>query len=105
MVNDYAAGFDVVYHDAGEREIRAVVLYANASKLYVDAKHTVEIGHDEALDLCKKGFLRVFDTDTFYAVTSFKDSDGTLTVGYNSTTATVTNAKAAMFSEEPDLEA
>lgn len=84
--------FDTVYHDAGEREIRAVVLYANANKLYVDSKHTTEVGHDDAFDLCKKGFLRVFDTDTFYAVTSFKEVEGTLTVGYgDSKTATVTD--------------
>lgn len=84
--------FKTVYHDAGEREIRAVVLYANASKLYVDAEHTEEIDHDTALDLCEKGFLRVFDTDTFYAVTSFKEATGTLTVGYGaSKTATVTD--------------
>lgn len=82
--------FETVYNDAGEREIRAVVLYANANKLYIDAEHETEVSHDEALDLCKKGFLRVFDTDTFYAVTSFKDASGTLTVGYGSKTATVT---------------
>lgn len=82
-----------VYHDAGEREIRAVVLYANASKLYTTAKHDVEIDHDTALDLCQKNFLRIFDTDTFYAVTSFKDADGALTVGYGaSKTATVAAA-------------
>lgn len=82
-----------IYNDAGEREIRAVVLYANANKLYVDAKHTEEVTHDVAFDLCEKGVLRVFDTDTFYAVTSFKDADGTLTVGYGaSKTATVTAA-------------
>lgn len=84
--------YKTIYHDAGEREIRAVVLYTNASKLYIDAKHTTEVSHDGALDLCQKGFLRVFDTDTFYTVTSFKDSDGTLTVGYGaSKTATVTD--------------
>lgn len=86
------SGLDVVYHDAGEREIRAVNVYANTSKLYTDAKHTTEIGHDLALELCEKGFLRVFDTDTFYVVTSFKDASGTLTVGYGaSKTATVTD--------------
>lgn len=80
-----------VFNDAGEREIRAVVLHANASKLYTTAKHDVEIDHDTALDLCQKNILRIFDTDTFYAVTSFKDADGTLTVGYGaSKTATVT---------------
>lgn len=85
------SGLDVIYHDMGEREIRAVNLYANASKLYTDKEHTTEASHDLALELCEKGFIRIFDTDTFYTVTSFKDSAGTLTVGYNSTTATVTD--------------
>ena len=86
------SGLDVVYHDAGEREIRAIVVYANASKLYTDAEHENEIAHDLALELCEKGFLRVFDTDTFYAPTSFKEASGTLTVGYGaSKTATVTD--------------
>lgn len=98
------AGFDVKYHDFGEREVRAVTLYANASKLYVDAEHTVEATSEDVLDLCEKGFLRVFDTDTFYAVTSFKESDGTVTVGYNSTTATVSPALAAAASVEPEAE-
>lgn len=86
------SGLDVVYHDAGEREICAVNVYANASKLYTDAEHEHEITHDLAFELCEKGFLRIFDTDTFYAVTSFKDAAGTLTVGYGaSKTATVTD--------------
>lgn len=84
--------FETVWHDAGEREIRAIVLYANTSKLYVDAEHTTEVTYAEALALCRKGFLRVFDTDTFYTPTSFKDASGTLTVGYGSSkTATVTD--------------
>lgn len=83
----------VIYNDAGEREIRAVVLYANTNKLYVDAAHKTEVAHDVAFDLCEKGILRVFDTDTFYTVTSYKDADGTLTVGYGaSQTATVASA-------------
>lgn len=86
------SGLDVVYHDAGEREIRAVNLYVNASKLYTDAKYKNEISHDLALELCEKGFVRIFDTDTFYAVTSFKDASGTLTIGYGaSKTVTVSD--------------
>lgn len=82
--------FHTIYHEAGEREVRAIVLYANTNKLYVDSKHQTEVTHDEAVEMCEKGFLRVFDTDTFYAVSSFKDSDGTLTVNYgDSKTATV----------------
>lgn len=101
MVNDYAAGYDVVYHDAGEREIRAVILYANTSKLYVDSKHTTEVTPEVAFDLCVKGFALVFETDTFYPVTSFKESDGTVTVGYGaSQTATVSAAAAAAYLDE-----
>lgn len=87
------SGLDVTYHDAGEREIRAVTLYANTNKLYTDAEHTAEVDHDLALELCDKGYLRICDADTFYTVTSFGDSAGTLTVGYGaSQTATVTAA-------------
>lgn len=86
------AGLDVKYHDFGEREVRAVVVYVKTNKLYVDSTTKTEITHDVALDLCEKGFMRVFDTDTFYAVTSFKDASGTLTVSYGaSKTATVTD--------------
>lgn len=84
------SGLDVVYHDAGEREIRAVTVYAKTSKLYTDSKTKNEIAYDLAVELCEKGFMRVFDTDTFYTVTSFKNASGTLTVGYGSSkTATV----------------
>ena len=84
------SGLDVVYHDAGECEIRAVNVYASSSKLYTDAEKKTEIAYDLAVELCEKGFMRVFDTDTFYAVTSFKDTGSALTVGYGSSkTATV----------------
>lgn len=90
------AGLDVKYHDFGEREVCAVVLYAKTSKLYIDAAGTTEVDHDVALDLCEKGFLRVFDTDTYYAPTSFKEASGILTVGYGaSKTATVTSTPLA----------
>lgn len=85
------SGLDVMYHDAGEREIRAVNLFVNASKLYTDETHENQIGHDLALELCEKGFARIFDTDTFYNVVSFKDASGTLTIGYGSKTVAVTD--------------
>ena len=86
------SGLDVVYHDAGEREIRAVNLYVNASNLYTDATHKNAVNHDLALELCEKGFARIFETDTFYTVTSFKDTSGTLTIGYGaSKTVTVSD--------------
>lgn len=86
------SGLDVVFHDAGEREIRAINLFVNASKLYTDATHKNAVTHDLALELCEKGFARIFDTDTFYSVASFKDASGTLTIGYGSAkTVTVTD--------------
>ena len=57
-----------------------VVLYGNASKLYLDAEHEVEVDHDFALNACMKGIVRIFVTDTYYGVASFKEDDGTLTV-------------------------
>lgn len=89
--HDAFSGLDVVYHDMGEREIRAVNLFVNASKLYTDKTYKNQISHDLALELCEKGFARIFDTDTFYNVASFKDSSGTLTIGYGSKTVTVTD--------------
>lgn len=84
------SGLDVVYHDAGEREIRTVTVYAKTSKLYTDSKTKNEIAYDLAVELCEKGFMRIFDTDTFYTVTSFKNASNTLTVSYGSSkTATV----------------
>ena len=84
------SGLDVVYHDAGEREIRAINLYVSATKLYTDAAAENAVSHDLALELCEKGFARIVDTGTIYMVESFKDSAGTLTIGYNSKTITVT---------------
>lgn len=76
--------FDTIWHDAGEREIRAVIMYVVASKLCVDSAGETEAAYADVLDLCQKGFLRIFDTDTFYAPVSFKDATGTLTITYGS---------------------
>lgn len=85
------AELKAIYNDAGMTELRAVILYADSNKLYLDVKHTAEVTHDVAVNLCAKGLLRIFDTDTYYSVTSYKDELGTLTVGYGaSQTATVT---------------
>lgn len=71
---------EYIYADAEEKYVLGVVLYGNTSKLYLDAKHKNEVAHDFALNACMKGIVRVFVTDTYYGVSSFKDSDGTLTV-------------------------
>ena len=80
---------EYIYADAEEKYVLGVVLYANASKLYLDADHENEVTHDFALNACMKGIVRVFATDTYYGVSSFKDSDGTLTV---TTTASSDNS-------------
>lgn len=83
---------DAVWGDANDKYLLAVTLYVNATKLYYDSAHAHEVDYDTAMDLCKKGVARIFDTDTYYAVTSFKDDDGTLTIGYGaSETVTVTD--------------
>lgn len=71
---------EYIYADSEEKYVLGVVLYGDKSKLYLDAKHAVEVEHDFALNACKKGIVRVFVTDTYYGVASFKDSGGTLTV-------------------------
>ncbi len=84
------ANLNTVFNDAGEQEIRKVVLYAKTSKLWADDKGTVAVAHDVVLEHCMKGTLLVFDTDTYYNPTSFKDALGTLTVSYGTDkTATV----------------
>ena len=71
---------EYIYADAEEKYVLGVVLYGNASKLYLDAEHVVEVDHDFALNACMKGIVRIFVTDTYYGVASFKEDDGTLTV-------------------------
>ena len=89
---------EYIYADAEEKYVLGVVLYGNTSKLYLDAKHTTEAKHDFVLNACMKGIVRIFNTDTYYGVASFKDADGTLTVtdtkATSANTYTVTAAEA-----------
>lgn len=71
---------EYIYADSEEKYVLGVVLYGNASKLYLDSSHEVEVDHDFALNACMKGIVRIFVTDTYYGVASFKEDDGTLTV-------------------------
>lgn len=78
---------EYIYADAEEKYVLGVVLYGNSTKLYLDAEHTVEVDHDFALNACMKGIVRIFVTDTYYGVASFKEDDGTLTVTDTQSTA------------------
>ena len=71
---------EYIYADSEEKYVLGVVLYGNASKLYLDAEHTVEADHDFVLNACMKGIVRIFVTDTYYGVASFKEASGTLTI-------------------------
>ena len=71
---------EYIYADAEEKYVLGVVLYGNTNKLYLDAEHEVEAEHDFVLNACMKGIVRIFVTDTYYGVASFKDDDGTLTI-------------------------
>ena len=82
-----------VFEDAKDQHVAANILYGDGtSALFVDSAKTTKVDHDTALDLCFKG-LFVFVTDTYYPVTSFKDSSGTLTVVVNSVSYTVTDSE------------
>lgn len=86
-----------IYADSEEKFVLGVVLYGKSNKLYLDEKTTVEADHDFVLNACMKGIVRIYVTDTYYGVASFKDDDGTLTVTDTNSTAgtyTVTSAKA-----------
>ena len=89
---------EYIYADAEEKYVLGVVLYGNTSKLYLDAEHTTEAEHDCVLNACMKGIVRIFNTDTYYGVASFKDAAGTLTVtdtkATSANTYTVTAAEA-----------
>ena len=71
---------EYIYADAEEKYVLGVVLYGNTNKLYLDSDHEVEADHDFVLNACMKGIVRIFVTDTYYGVASFKEDDGTLTV-------------------------
>lgn len=72
---------DRKFEDAKDQHVAVTVLYGDGTTLYADAKKTEKVDHDTALDLCFKGVVIYDLTDTtYYAVVSFKDSSGTLTV-------------------------
>ena len=89
---------EYIYADSEEKYVLGVVLYGDSTKLYLDAKHTVEVDHDFALNACMKGIVRIFNTDTYYGVASFKDASGTLTV--TDTKATTANTYTVTAAEE-----
>lgn len=89
---------EYIFADAEEKYVLGVVLYGDSNKLYLDSAHKNEVDHDFALNACMKGIVRIFVTDTYYGVASFKEDDGTLTITDTKATSagtyTVTSARA-----------
>ena len=80
------AKFDTVYNDAGESQIRNVILYWYAGRLWSDKEHTNRVYYSDLLNLVSKGILTIQDTTTgslvrkVYYPTSFSDVDGVLSI-------------------------
>lgn len=64
-----------VFNNAGEQELRKVVLYAHTDNfLYVDDKHKIKVAAAELLDMCMKGLVLVtIDGKTFNSPVAFKN--------------------------------
>lgn len=64
-----------VFNNAGEQELRKVVLYAHTDNfLYVDDKHKIKVAAAELLDMCMKGLVLVTtDGKTFNSPVAFKN--------------------------------
>lgn len=85
-----------IYNDAGEQEIRKVVLYAHTDNfVYVDAEHKTKVGAAALLDMCMKGMVLVTaDGKTFNCPIAFKNETTHVTVSVETGTAATAAIKA-----------
>lgn len=90
------AKLTTVYNDAGEQEIRKVVLYAHTDNfVYVDEKHKTKVGAAALLDMCMKGMVLITaDGKTFNCPIAFKNETTHVTVSVETGTAATANIKA-----------
>lgn len=83
MTTDFRSFEGVIYADADEKFVKAVVLYGQTSDtaLYLDSAMTEgnEVDAATLMDLCKKGLVISYE-DAFYTPVSFKDDAGTTKV-------------------------
>ncbi len=89
-----------IFNDAGEQEIRTVVLYAHTDEfLYVDEKHTKKAPAADVLNACMKGMVLVTaDSKTFNAPIAFKRDTTFVSVNVE----TGTDATAAIKTYKTD---
>lgn len=78
-----------IFNDAGEQEIRKVVLYAHTDNfVYVDATHKTKVGAAALLDMCMKGMVLVTtDGKAFQCPIAFKNETTHVTVSVETGTA------------------
>ena len=95
--------FNEIYHDANEKYLNKVVLYAKDTSdgiLYVDSAKTVAVTREVLLNLCNKGLVLVSYKSELFAPVSFKDNTTDVTI----TIATVSSSAFAVLtlkSQEP----
>ena len=95
--------FNEIYHDANEKYLNKVVLYAKDTSdgfLYIDSDKTVNVDRETLLNLCNKGLVLVSYKSELFAPVSFKDNTTDVTV----TIATVSASAFAVLtlkSKEP----
>lgn len=78
-----------VFNDAGEQELRTVVLYGHSDNfLYADEKHTKKAAAADVLNACMKDMLLVTaDGKTFTAPIAFKRETNYMSVNVETGTA------------------
>lgn len=62
-----------IYDDAVDKNVAAVVIYANDDKFYYDADYTVEVPEDDMLNLFFKGVVVVTGTDEYAKPVGFAE--------------------------------
>ena len=91
-----------VFNDAGEQELRKVVLYAHTDNfLYVDDTHKTKVAAAKLLDMCMKGLVLVTaDGKTFTSPVAFKNETTYVSVNVEAgktTTADIKTYKSDNF--------
>lgn len=79
-----------IFHDANEKYLSTVVLYAKASGdtyLYEESTTKTTVNRETLLNLCMKGLVLISLDGTYYPIVSFKDSGSVVTVTVATTSA------------------
>lgn len=74
---------NTIFHDANEKYLSSVVLYAKASGdtyLYEESTTKTAINRETLLNLCMKNLVLISLDGSFYPLVSFKDSGSVVTV-------------------------